>query len=176
MESTIPWNDVYAFICPRLILALYQVRTDAVYGNSDAAYPSPPAMVHAFQSLSGEMLIGTLCFRRFAEIDLIDGQIPDVATILIFKHFLEEHQIAEELLDYVIQSLSNIVYSSNRGRSLMRRSSTLPAQQRTSRKRVMQRYILWQRATTGTLEGFTTAPSPKPRTTASMPIESCFIL
>ena len=56
--------------------------------------------------LMEEMLIDTPCFRRFAGIDLIDGRIPDETTILNFRHLLEEHQIAEQVLEHVNQTLS----------------------------------------------------------------------
>lgn len=52
------------------------------------------------------MLIDTPCFRRFAGIDMIEGLIPDETTILNFRHLLEEHQIAKQILKSVNQSLS----------------------------------------------------------------------
>ena len=51
--------------------------------------------------LMEEMLIDTPCFCRFAGIDMIDDRIPDETTILNFRHLLEEHQIAEQILESV---------------------------------------------------------------------------
>ena len=56
--------------------------------------------------LMEEMLIDTPCFRRFAGIDMIEDRIPDETTILNFRHLLEEHRIAEKLLEGVSQMLS----------------------------------------------------------------------
>jgi hypothetical protein len=56
--------------------------------------------------LMEEMLIDTPCFRRFAGIETMEGRIPDETTILNFRHLLEEHRIAEQILDGVNQMLS----------------------------------------------------------------------
>jgi hypothetical protein len=53
-----------------------------------------------------EMLIDTPCFHRFVGCDMIDDRIPDETTILNFRHLLEEHTIAEQILESVNQSLS----------------------------------------------------------------------
>ena len=55
---------------------------------------------------SGRDAADTPCFRRFVGIDLIDGRIPDETTILNFRHLLEEHQIAEQVLKHVNRRLS----------------------------------------------------------------------
>ena len=52
-----------------------------------------------------EMLIDTPCFRRCAGIDMIEDRIPDETTILKLRHLLEEHKIAEQILESVNQSL-----------------------------------------------------------------------
>jgi IS5 family transposase len=56
--------------------------------------------------LMEEMLIDTPCFRRFAGIETMEGRIPDETTILNFRHLLEEHRIAEQILESVNQILS----------------------------------------------------------------------
>jgi IS5 family transposase len=56
--------------------------------------------------LMEEMLIDTPCFRRFAGIVMIEDRIPDETTILNFRHLLEEHRIAEQILEGVNQMLS----------------------------------------------------------------------
>ena len=56
--------------------------------------------------LMEEMLIDTPCFRRFAGIESMEGRIPDETTILNFRHLLEEHRIAELIVEGVNQMLS----------------------------------------------------------------------
>ena len=52
-----------------------------------------------------EMWIDTPCFRRLAGIETMEGRIPDETTILYFRHLLEEHRIAEQILEGVNQML-----------------------------------------------------------------------
>ena len=56
--------------------------------------------------LMEEMLIDIPCFRRFAGIETMEGRIPDETTFLNFRHLLEEHRIAEQILEGVNQMLS----------------------------------------------------------------------
>jgi IS5 family transposase len=56
--------------------------------------------------LMDEMLIDTYCFRRFAGIGMNEERIPDETTILSIRHFLEEHRIAEQILEGVNKMLS----------------------------------------------------------------------
>jgi len=106
MEATVPWDSFLALIQP-------------VYYKPTAKGGRPPfslevmLRIHLLQQwftlsnpLMEEMLIDTPCFRRFAGIDMIEGRIPDETTILNFRHLLEEHQIAEQILERVNQSLS----------------------------------------------------------------------
>ena len=105
MEATLPWD---------LFLSLIR----HVYNQPSAKGGRPPIplevmlripLLQQWFTLSDppmeEMLIDTPCFRRFAWIDMIDGQIPDETTILNFRHLLEEHQIAEQVLERVNESL-----------------------------------------------------------------------
>ena len=55
--------------------------------------------------LMEEMLIDTPCFHRFGGIEPMEGRIPNEATILNFRHLLEEHRIAEQILEGVNQIL-----------------------------------------------------------------------
>ena len=106
MEVKVPWDSFLALIQP-------------VYYKSKALGGRPPfpvevmLRIHLLQqwitlsdSLMEEMMIDTPCFRRFAGIDMIEGRIPDETTILNFRDLLEEHQIAEQVLESVKQSLS----------------------------------------------------------------------
>jgi len=106
METTLPWDLFLSLIRP-------------VYHQPSAKGGRPPfplevmLRIHLLQQrftlsdpLMEEMLIDTPCFRRFVGIDLIDGRIPDETTFLNFRHLLEEHQIAEQVLKHVNQRLS----------------------------------------------------------------------
>jgi IS5 family transposase len=105
MEATVPWDAFLALISP-------------VYHKPSAKGGRPPfslevmLRIHLLQQwftlsdpLMEEMLIDTPCFRRFAGIDMVEDRIPDETTILNFRHLLEEHRIAEQILETVNQSL-----------------------------------------------------------------------
>ena len=53
------------------------------------------------------MLIDTPCFRRFAGIEIMDGRIPDLTTILNARHLLEEHGIGDQIFETVKQTLKD---------------------------------------------------------------------
>lgn len=106
MEATLPWEAFLALIQP-------------IYHQPTAKGGRPPfplevmLRIHLLQQwftlsdpLMEEMLIDTPCFRRFAGIDMIEDRIPDETTILNFRHLLEEHRIAEQILEGVNQMLS----------------------------------------------------------------------
>ena len=61
------------------------------YGLSDAAMEND--------------LIDIACLRRFAGIDLVSDDIPDATTILAFRHFLEQQQLAEKIFEAVREHL-----------------------------------------------------------------------
>jgi IS5 family transposase len=105
MEATVPWDSFLALIQP-----VYYKPT--VKGGRPPFSLEVMLRIHLLQQwftlsdpLMEEMLIDTPCFRRFAGIDMIEGRIPDETTILNFRHLLEEHQIAEQILERVNQSL-----------------------------------------------------------------------
>ena len=106
MEITVPWEAFLALIKP-------------VYHKPSSKGGRPPIpldvmlRIHLLQQwftlsdpLMEEMLIDTPCFRRFAGIETMEGRIPDETTILNFRHLLEEHRIAEQILEGVNQMLS----------------------------------------------------------------------
>jgi IS5 family transposase len=106
MEITVPWEAFLALIEP-------------VYHKPSSKGGRPPIplevmlRIHLLQQwftlsdlLMEEMLIDTPCFRRFAGIETMEGRIPDETTILNFRHLLEEHRIAEQILQGVNQMLS----------------------------------------------------------------------
>jgi IS5 family transposase len=54
---------------------------------------SDPAMIDA--------LIEVVTMRRFAGIALITDRIPDVTTILAFRHLLEKHELGDQIFETV---------------------------------------------------------------------------
>ncbi len=64
-----------------------------------------------------DALIDNGAIRRFAGIDLVQDQIPDATTILAFHHFIERHQLAEEIFKAVERYL--------REKSLLLREGTV---------------------------------------------------
>ena len=50
-----------------------------------------------------DALIDSGAIRRFAGIDLAQDRSPDATTILAFRHFIERHQLAEEIFKTVGQ-------------------------------------------------------------------------
>jgi len=107
LEITVPWEVFLALIKP-------------VYHKPSRKGGCPPMplevllRIHLLQQwftlsdpLMVEMLIDSPCFRHFARIETMDGRIPDETTILNFHHLLEEHRIAEQILEGVNQMLSD---------------------------------------------------------------------
>ena len=45
----------------------------------------------------------TGAIRCFAGIDLAKDNIPDATTILVFRHFVEQHHLAKEIFKTVEQ-------------------------------------------------------------------------
>jgi IS5 family transposase len=106
MEIAIPWEAFLALIEP-------------VHHKTSSKGGRPPIpleailQIHLLQQwftrsdpLMEQMLIDTPCFRRFAGIETMEGRIPDETTILNFRHLLDEHRIAEQILEGVNQMLS----------------------------------------------------------------------
>ena len=106
MEITVPWEAFLALIEP-------------VYHKPSSKGGRPPIplevmlRIHLQQQwftlsdpLMEEMLIDTPCFRRFAGIETMEGRIPDETTNFNFRHLLEKHRIAEQILAGVNQMLS----------------------------------------------------------------------
>jgi IS5 family transposase len=106
MEATVPREAFLALIEP-------------VYPKPSSKGGRPPIplevmlRIHLLQQwftlsdpLMEEMLIDTPCFRRFAGIESMEGRIPDETMILNCRHLLEEHRIAEQILEGAKQMLS----------------------------------------------------------------------
>ena len=106
MEITVPWEAFLAMIEP-------------VYHKPSSKGGRPPIPLEVLpridllqpwftlsDPLMEERLIDTPCFIRFAGIETMGGRIPDQTRILNFRHLLEEHRIAEQILEGVNQMLS----------------------------------------------------------------------
>ena len=51
-------------------------------------------------------LVDIIPFRAFSKIDeLAQGQAPDATTILRFRHFLEQHDLARQIFETVVEQL-----------------------------------------------------------------------
>ena len=51
-------------------------------------------------------LLGIIPFHSFSKIDeLVQGQTPDATTILRFRHCLEEHDLARQTFEKVVEQL-----------------------------------------------------------------------
>jgi IS5 family transposase len=48
-----------------------------------------------------EALIEVPTMRRFACVDMISDRIPDVTTILSFRHLLKKHNLGEQIFETV---------------------------------------------------------------------------
>ena len=53
-----------------------------------------------------EALIEVPTMRRFAGIELVSDRIPDETTILTYRHLLDQHRLAEQIVDTVKTHLS----------------------------------------------------------------------
>lgn len=104
MDKVVPWARLVSLIEP-------------VYpkpGNGRRPYPLETMLrIHFMQqwfSLSDpameEALYDIASMRRFAGLSLTRGSVPDETTILNFRHLLEKHQLAEQLLGQVNTLLS----------------------------------------------------------------------
>src|SRR5690606_13795403 len=104
MDRVVPWARLVSLIEP-------------VYpkpGNGRRPYPLETMLrIHFMQqwfSLSDpameEALYDIASMRRFAGLSLARGSVPDETTILNFRHLLEKHRLAEQLLAQVNTLLS----------------------------------------------------------------------
>ena len=164
MEITVPWEAFLALIEP-------VCHKPSSKGGRPPIPLEVMLRIHLLQQwftlsdpLMEEMLIDTPCFRRFAGIETMEGRIPDETTILNFRHLLEEHRIAEQILEGVNQMLSERGAMLREGTVLDATiinapSSTLPRPQaeraggtRTSARRGIPKCTRWPRASNGSLK------------------------
>jgi transposase, IS5 family len=104
MEKVVPWADLVALVSPYL-----------PEGKRGRPPFSPETMlrIHFMQqwfALSDpameEALHDMLVFREFAGLEGWDERLPDESTILRFRHVLEKHKLAAQILQTVNDLLS----------------------------------------------------------------------
>jgi transposase, IS5 family len=104
MERVMPWKRLEARIAP-----VYPVA-----GNGRRPYPLATMLrIHVMQQWFGysdpameDALHETPLLRKFAGLDAGVTGMPDETTILNFRHWLEEHQLAEALFGEVLSLLT----------------------------------------------------------------------
>lgn len=96
MESVVPWSDLVALVLPYL--------PEGKRGRPPYS-PETLLRVHFMQqwfNLSDpsmeEALHDMPLFREFAGLDGWEERLPDESTILRFRHSLEKHKLAEQIL------------------------------------------------------------------------------
>jgi IS5 family transposase len=96
MDQVIPWSDLLALIAPhapagktgrppfalQTMLRIHLLQQ--FFGHSD------PAMEEALHDIP--------LYREFAHLDAGLTRLPDESTILRFRHLLEQHQLAPQIL------------------------------------------------------------------------------
>ncbi|MBK7120398.1 MAG: IS5 family transposase [Comamonadaceae bacterium] len=96
MDLVIPWSELLALIAPHapagktgrppfateVMLRIHLLQQ--FFGHSD------PAMEEALHDIP--------LYREFARLDAGITRLPDESTILRFRHLLEEHQLAQQIL------------------------------------------------------------------------------
>ena len=97
-------------------------------------------------------LLDIIPFRAFSKIDaLAQGQAPDATTILRFRHFLEQHDLARQLFEKVVEPMEakRAIDASGLHCGLHQHPGTVLHQERTRRGRETQRCIRAVRGTSG---------------------------
>lgn len=115
MERVVPWNDLVALVSPYMpegrrgrppfpVEAMLRIHFMQQWFNL-----SDPAMEDALHDVP--------LFRDFAGLGGWDDRLPDESTILRFRHALEKHKLAEQILKTVNELLT--------AKGLMLRSGTV---------------------------------------------------
>ena len=104
MEKVVPWSDLVALVSPYL--------PDGKRGRPPFS-PETMLRIHFMQqwfTLSDpameEALHDMPVFREFAGLEGWDERLPDESTILRFRHVLEKHKLAAQILQTVNDLLS----------------------------------------------------------------------
>lgn len=105
MDQVVPWTALVALIEPH-------TPQPGPKGGRPAFAVETMLRIHFLQQwfklsdpAAEEALYDTPVFRDFAGLDIGIDHLPDESTILRFRHLLEEHGIAEQILTVVNQML-----------------------------------------------------------------------
>jgi len=136
MSLVVPWSELVALITP--------------HGPSRGAKGGRPPFgvdtllrIHFLQwfNLSDqameESLYDTAMFRQFAGLDIGEDHLPDESTILRFRHLLEEHQWAEQILATISATLTDKGLLLKQGTVV---DATLIAARRSTKNQDRERY------------------------------------
>ena len=105
MQRVVPWLKLIALIEPALSHG--QTRLTTVPDCNDAADSFHAAMVRSVRPCYGEeALYDVPLYREFAGLDGGMVRLPDESTILRFRHLLETHGLAVQVLALVNEILT----------------------------------------------------------------------
>lgn len=101
MQRVVPWDQLVGLIAPH-------ARTPGPKGGRPPFAIETLLRIHFLQQWFGlsdpameEALYDTPMFREFAGLDIGQDTLPDETTILRFRHLLEKHNLARQMLDVV---------------------------------------------------------------------------
>ena len=97
-----------------------------------------------------EAFFDTPIYREFAQLDA-HGRIPDESTILRFRHRLEKHKLAEQILATVNDLLAAQGLLLKAGTAVDATLIAAPSSTKKKTESAIQRCIRAKRATSGTL-------------------------
>jgi len=107
MDQVVPWSDLVSLIAPHARIGRsakggrppFRVETMLrIHFLQQWFNLSDPAMEEALHDMP--------LFRRFVGLDLSKDNMPDETTILRFRHLLEKHDLAAQMLETVNARLS----------------------------------------------------------------------
>jgi IS5 family transposase len=104
MERVVPWGELVPLVSPYMsegrrgrppfaVQSMLRIHFMQQWFNL-----SDPAMEEALHDMP--------LFREFAGLGGWDGRLPDESTILRFRHLLEQHKLAPQILQVVNELLS----------------------------------------------------------------------
>ncbi len=104
MDQVVPWAELVALIEPHYPKAGRRGRQPMPLGSMLRIYfmqqwyaMSDPAMEDALYEIES--------MRRFAELELVEDDIPDETTILKFRRLLEKHALTQQMLNAINDKL-----------------------------------------------------------------------
>ena len=107
MDRVVPWGDLVALVAP------YAPKGGGAKGGRPPFPVAAMLRIHFLQqwySLSDpameEALHDIPLYRDFCGLDAAQTRLPDESTILKFRHLLEEHKLADQILQTVNAKLA----------------------------------------------------------------------